>query len=131
MSPCCCFASTSTVILVHVVLYSTITIGIHVYHQVQSFSLFFFFPHFSIYAYKSCFSWLNLIMQYSRSIWVVLEGSWLCEASIEEQATVEGGGCWYSSFVWAGVLCLVLCWWNRWKGIYFHWLPCLRKENCC
>lgn len=88
-------------------------------------------PHYLIYAYKSCFNWLNLIVQCARSIWVILEGSWSSEAYIEEQARVEGGGRWYSNFVWAGVRCLVLCWWDRGKGIYNHWLPCLRKEICC
>lgn len=65
-------------------------------------------------------------VQYSWSLWVILEGTWLCQAFVEAQARVEGRRCWYCCFVWAGMLCLVLCRWDCGKGFYYHWLQSLR-----
>ena len=44
---------------------------------------------------------------------------------METQAGVEGRGCWHCCSVWAGVFCMVLCWWDCWSRVYFHWLLCL------
>lgn len=67
--------------------------------------------------------------QYSWSLWIILEGTWFYEEFMEAQARVEGWGCWHCCFVWAGVLCLVLCRWDCWKGIYIHWLLSLRTTS--
>ena len=68
---------------------------------------------------------IDLLVQYSWTLWGLLEGTWLCQATMEEQAGDEGRGCRHCCFVWAGVLCLVLCWWDCRTRIYIHWLLCL------
>lgn len=72
---------------------------------------------------------LMLCIQYSWPLRGILEGSWLCQAFMEEQAGAEGWRCWHCSFVWAGMLCMVLCWRDCGKGFYYHWLPCLRMTT--
>lgn len=56
---------------------------------------------------------------------VILEGTWSCEESMEEQTRFACGTSWNCCFVWDWMLCMVLCWWNCWKGFHNHWLPCL------
>jgi len=69
------------------------------------------------------------VKQYSCAFWSILEGAWLCQTPLEAQAGVEGWGCWHCCSVWAGVFCLVLCWWDSWSRVYIHWLLCLSPET--
>lgn len=69
---------------------------------------------------------LVYILQHSWTLWSLQEGTWLCQAIMEEQKRLKGWRCRHCCFVWLGNLCMDLCWWNCWKGIHFHWLLCLK-----
>lgn len=70
---------------------------------------------------------ITLIMQHPRSLWIILERTWLREKLVEEQTGAESWRCRHCRLVRAGVLCMVLCRWDRRKRVYIHRLLCLRS----
>lgn len=92
-----------------------------------------------IHAYSYIFNRANMIYIYSYthtliswdlpqftwSLWVILEGSWLCEATVEKKAGAKNRGCRNCCSFRSWMLCLVLCWRDCRTRFYDHWLPCL------
>jgi hypothetical protein len=89
--------------------------------QMPHTSVKFFCASASLYVYNT----LIYTLQHSGSSWGLLEGTWLCQTIMEEQTRLKGWRCRHCCFVWVGMLCMVLCWWDCRKGIYFHRLLCL------
>lgn len=65
-------------------------------------------------------------VQYPSSLWVILEGTRSRRKCLEEQERSEGWGCGHCCIVWHRMLRVVLCRRDRWEGIHFHWLLCMR-----
>lgn len=68
-------------------------------------------------------------LQHSWSLRVILEGAWLCQAFMEKQEWFEGWGCRHCCSFWPWMFCMVLRWWDYWKGWDIHWILCLKMTS--
>jgi len=68
------------------------------------------------------------LLQHSRTLWNLLEGSRLRKEPMEEQIRSEGRRCRNRCIVWSRMLCMVLRRWNRRQRIHLHRLLPMKES---